>query len=373
MLRPRRGYASDEAGNFLLTLDGARTRHPAPGVTNRAPIASTTLPPNDVWILEAEANFDLPRTTNGGSRWRLITLGHPIETSWAQAVGLTCAGLRVARLSRWCGHQTVLITLDVSGADGAPVSAIDDGKGPATLIAHPGSSDASSWSQVAGLLTEEFRVVRIQRRIHASDAAIALPHTMATEATNVLAVASQLSRPLLVGHSSGAVAALEAALASPAAFAGLVLYEPPLATRSPIAGEAGARARAALNAGDPVAAMEIHMRDIVKVPEADVTARFALADARRQFARFAAAQIADNEAMDALGVGIDRYVALELPTMLIEGERSPAHLRQGLADLAATLPHAEIATLDGQDHIAHLTAPDRIASVIREFARRVWQ
>jgi pimeloyl-ACP methyl ester carboxylesterase len=118
--------------------------------------------------------------------------------------------------------------LNASGADGATVSAIDEGEGPAILIVHPGSSDASAWSEVARLLIDEFRVVRIQRRIYASGAMIALPHTMATEAADVLAVAGQLKRPLLVGHSSGAVAALEAALVSPAAFAGMVLYEPPL-------------------------------------------------------------------------------------------------------------------------------------------------
>jgi pimeloyl-ACP methyl ester carboxylesterase len=260
---------------------------------------------------------------------------------------------------------------NASGADGATVSAIDEGEGPAILIVHPGSSDASSWSQVARLLIDEFRVVRIHRRIYASDAAIALPHAMATEATDVLAVANQLTLPLLVGHSSGAVAALEAALASPGAFAGMALYEPPLATRSPIAGEAVLRARAALDAGDPVAAMEIHMRDIVKLPAAEVTTMFAIPAAREKLARFAAAQIADNEAIDALGVGIDRYTRIDLPTMLIEGERSPAHLRQRLADLAATLAHVEIVTLDGQDHVAHLTAPEKVAAVIRDFAHRI--
>ena len=261
--------------------------------------------------------------------------------------------------------------LDVSCADGVTVSAIDEGAGRAILIVHPGGSDASSWSQVARLLIDEFRVVSIQRRIYASGATIALPHTMATEAADVLAVASQLTRPLLVGHSSGAVAALEAALASPAAFAGMVLYEPPLAIHSPIAGEAGIRARAAVDAGDPVAAMEIHMRDIVRLPAAEVTRMVAIPAARVKLARFAAAQIADNEAIEALGVGIDRYARIDLPAILVEGERSPAHLRQRLADLAATLAHDEIVTLDGQDHVAHLTAPEKVATVIRDLAHRI--
>jgi pimeloyl-ACP methyl ester carboxylesterase len=87
--------------------------------------------------------------------------------------------------------------------------------------------------------------------------------------------------------------------------------------------------------------------------------------------RFAAAQIADNEAIEALGVGIDRYTRIDLPTMLIGGERSPVHLRQRLADLAATLANVEIVTLDRQDHVAHLTAPEAVAAVIRDFAHRI--
>ena len=257
-------------------------------------------------------------------------------------------------------------------AGGARLNAIDEGEGSAILVVHPGGGDASSWSTVARLLADEFRVVRIQRRIYTPEASIALPHSMATEAADILTIAGGLARPLLVGHSSGAVAALEAALASPTAFAALVLYEPPLATTSPIAGEAGSRARAALDGGDPFLAMQIHMREIVGMPAADVTAMFAIPEARAQFARFAAAQIADNEAIDALGVGIARYAALDLPTVLIEGEHSPPHLRQRLADLAATLPRVEpVVTLAGQGHIAHMTTPQTLADVIRDVARRV--
>ncbi len=193
---------------------------------------------------------------------------------------------------------------------------------------------------------------------------------MAVEAADILAVASRLSRPILVGHSSGAVAALEAALVAPPAFSGMVLYEPPLATTLPVVGEAGKRARAALEAGDPVKAMEIHLRDIVQLEPAMVDAMLARPEMQARLARQAAAQLADNDAIDALGVGIDRYAGLDLPTVLIEGERSPAHLRRRLADLASTLPHVlRVVTLEGEGHTANFTAADRLADVIREFAR----
>lgn len=252
------------------------------------------------------------------------------------------------------------------------VTALDEGSGPALLVVHPGGSDAATWDGVTRRLTDDFRVVRIHRRIYAPGADIVLPHSMATEAADIVAVAELLGSPvLLVGHSSGAVAALEAALLDPTAFAGLFLYEPPMPTRELLAGPAGVRARSALDAGDPVEAMRIHMRDIVRMPANTVDEMFADARVRAAFAACAPAQIADDEALDALGVGIDRFATLETPTTLLEGGLSPAHLRERLADLAATLPDARIVTLPGEGHIAHLTAPDTLAGIVREVAERV--
>ena len=258
-------------------------------------------------------------------------------------------------------------------SDGArPISVLDDGSGPNLLVVHPGGGNAATWDRVTRHLTDDFRVVRIHRRIYSPGADIALPHSMAVEAADIIAVAKLLDSPvLLVGHSSGAVAALEAALLDPSAFAGLFLYEPPMPTRELTAGAAGARARAALDMGDPVEAMRIHMRDIVRMPVGMVDAMFADQRVQAAFSAYATAQIADNEAIDALGVGIDRFANLETLTTLIQGDLSPAHLGERLADLAATLPNARIVTLTGQGHTAHLTAPDILANAIRDMAEHV--
>ncbi|MFF7725535.1 alpha/beta fold hydrolase [Streptomyces sp. NPDC008001] len=256
--------------------------------------------------------------------------------------------------------------------DVRPVTALDDGSGPNLLVVHPGGGDATTWDGVTRHLTDDFRVVRVNRRIYAPGADVALPHSMAVEAADIVRVAELLDGPvLLVGHSSGAVAALEAALLAPSAFAGLFLYEPPLPTREPIAGAAGVRARAALDGGDPIEAMRIHLRDIVRMPASTVDAIFADQAGRAACCAYATAQIADDEAIDALGVGIDRFAGLATPATLIEGDLSPAHLRERLSDLAATLPHARTVTLAGQGHVAHLTAPGALAAAIRETAEQV--
>ncbi len=70
-------------------------------------------------------------------------------------------------------------------------------------------------------------------------------------------------------------------------------------------------------------------------------------------------------------MGIDRYRQLSLPTTLIQGDRSPAHLHERVSDLATTLPNAHVITLPGQGHTAHRDAPGVLARVIGEAAGAV--
>jgi pimeloyl-ACP methyl ester carboxylesterase len=108
--------------------------------------------------------------------------------------------------------------LVVAGADGRPVPVTEEGQGPAVLLLHAGSADRSSWAGVAAALAARFRVLRFDRwtyRDSHADAAPAGADAMAAEVRDVLAVTTGVGeRPLLVGHSSGAVVALESALAA---------------------------------------------------------------------------------------------------------------------------------------------------------------
>jgi len=260
--------------------------------------------------------------------------------------------------------------LSATSADGTIVTALAEGSGPTVLIVHPGGGDAAAWSAVSRLLDDDYRTIRIQRRIYAPGASQPRDHSMAVEAADILAILGLLDQPvLLVGHSSGAVAALEAALLAPASFAGIVVYEPPMPTRKLVWGEAGQRARAKLDAGDPVEAMRIHLRDVVGMPAAQVDAMLADPGSRSVVAAGAAGQVTDGEAIDRLGVGIERFAGLDMPTTILQGDSSPAHLRERAADLASALPNSRLVTLPGQGHIAHLTAPGLLADAVRDAAR----
>src|SRR5262245_38197849 len=266
--------------------------------------------------------------------------------------------------------------LVVAGSDGAPVAVTDQGQGRAILLLHAGSTNRSSWEGVAAALAGRFRVLRFDRWTYRTDKpprAAAGAATMAAEVADVLAVAAAVEGPLLlVGHSSGAVVALQSALAAPSRFAGLLLYEPPLAVTEPLGGDALRRARAALDAGDPDRAIAVHLREIVQMPRLAVAAMRLVPPVRTVLRGDAAAQIADDEAIESLGVGLSRYARLDLPVLLLGGARSPAHLRERLDVLAAVLPHLEgVVILPRQGHQANLRAPAAVAEVIASFADRV--
>ncbi|GGS05395.1 hydrolase [Streptomyces humidus] len=263
--------------------------------------------------------------------------------------------------------------VELRSADGTRLVATDRGKGTAILIVHGGASTAATWEFVADRLAERHRVLCLERRGYGvSDEGVS-PHSIAAETEDVRALAATAGEPvLLVGHSSGAVVALETALAAPRTCAGLLLYEPPVAVDRPLGGEALRLARAQLDQGRPEQAMATHLRRIVGMSRRSVLLMRALPPMRVMLGNQAEAQIRDDEAIEALGVGLDRYASLDVPVLLLGGERSPAHLRARLDALARVLPRVHRMTImPGQGHMANFRAPGDVARVVADFAEDV--
>jgi pimeloyl-ACP methyl ester carboxylesterase len=147
------------------------------------------------------------------------------------------------------------------------------GTGRAVLILHGGIDDGSSWRRVAVRLAPRFRVLRLHRRQYRPALKAGSACTMAEEVEHVTALVRAIAQPMLiVGHSSGAVVALEALVAAPTAFTGAVLYEPPCVIGPPLGGVALARTQAAITARKSGTALAIFLREIVCAPA--WTARF---------------------------------------------------------------------------------------------------
>jgi pimeloyl-ACP methyl ester carboxylesterase len=256
--------------------------------------------------------------------------------------------------------------------DPAGVVYEDEGTGPLVLVVHGGLSDESAWAKVATELTPSFRVVRIRRRIYRFELPADPATDVAHEVDDLLALAAELAEPVvIVGHSSGAIVALETVARDGAPFRGCVVYEPPLVLDEPIGGETGvADARAALDRGRPGAALRIFITRMVGMPRRVGWLMPVLVRMNATIRSFVPRQIDDTEAFNLLGNRLDAYASISVPVLLLTGARTPAHLRERTDRLAAVLPAAQpVAVMPKQGHGANERAPREVAALIRDFVR----
>ncbi|MGK5739785.1 alpha/beta fold hydrolase [Micromonospora sp. URMC 103] len=204
--------------------------------------------------------------------------------------------------------------------------------GRPVLLLPGGAADGSTWATVAAGLAEDGlrSYAPDPRGFGASDRTG--PYGLAVLRDDALALwdALALDRPVLVGHSSGAVVAALLAEARPDRVAALVLEEPPppvpLGLRLP--------SRPAGPLGYDWAARE--------------------------------AVVADLNAPDPQGWA--RLARITAPTLVVAG--GPAsHLPQAdLARMAARLPAGDLVTVDA-GHAVHASHPDEFSSAVRAFLR----
>jgi pimeloyl-ACP methyl ester carboxylesterase len=84
-------------------------------------------------------------------------------------------------------------------------------------------------------------------------------------------------------------------------------------------------------------------------------------------------QLDSLEALDQLGVRLDTYATINVPTVLLGGgsKRNPAHMAERLDAIQRVLPHAQRVVMPKQDHGADLKHPKDVARVIETLADKV--
>jgi len=278
-------------------------------------------------------------------------------------------------------------TLTAIAADGTSVRALDEGQGSVILILHPGMETGTRYQKVAAMLSARFRVIRLHRRQYRldlkEDPKLGSPCTVAQEVEHVLAIVRDVGGPVVIyGHSSGGPVALEALMASPSSFVGGVIYEPASVIGQPGAlhlayeaiprngdvGEGLKRARAALADGKPGKALAIFTRIAAGWPRWAAYPAGELTALLPAYRRLIPCQIDDLEAMERLGVRLDAYSTIEVPTVVLGGDRSPAPLHETVAAVSQAIPCARRLVLHGQGHAAHVRAPGQVAGAIEAHA-----
>jgi pimeloyl-ACP methyl ester carboxylesterase len=246
-------------------------------------------------------------------------------------------------------HETV------TSRDGTAVAVWRSGDGPPLVLVHGTAADHSRWAPVLGALRARFTVLALDRRGR-GQSGDASDYAIEREYEDVAAVAEWAGDQVSVlGHSYGAVCALEAARLT-GVIARLVLYEGPIGflQTSP---EVVARLRALLDAGEHDALLQLFMREVAGLPAEQVEL---LRSLPAWEARLAAARTIPREerANRDYVFDADRFGGLDIPTLLLSGGDSPDPFRRAAEALNEALPNSRIAVMPGQRHAAMDTGTD---------------
>jgi pimeloyl-ACP methyl ester carboxylesterase len=181
-------------------------------------------------------------------------------------------------------------------------------------------------------------------------------------------VVDSLGEPaFLLGHSYGALCALEAALLT-RNVRKLVLYEPPMDVSGEGINPPGVvdRLEALLEAGERDEVVATFMREVAGAPP-EVVEYIRSWPAWQ--GRVAAAHTIPRElrAPEAYRFDPERFRDLEVPTLLLLGGESPATFEEGEKAVAQALPSSRILVLPGQGHLAMDTATDLFITEVLRF------
>ena len=238
----------------------------------------------------------------------------------------------------------------VTSKDGTRLAAEVTGTGPAIVLICGGSVDRHANDGLAASLSADFTVWNFDRRGR-GDSADTPPYAVQREIEDVEAViAAAGGHAHLYGTSSGAGLALETSAAG-APVDRLVLWEPPYNVDP---------------AGRPPADTVEQLDRMIAEGRRDDAATFFMVDMVRmppEFAAFArtqpwwAGQLAlahtlayDARVMGDYSVPTETAARVTVPTIILTGGSSFPFFRPTAEALAAAMPDARTAVLDGQEH-----------------------
>jgi pimeloyl-ACP methyl ester carboxylesterase len=252
--------------------------------------------------------------------------------------------------------------------DGTPIAYHRRGNGqPLVLVHGSGAANPMAWVGVIPTLEEHFTLYTPDRRGR-GDSGDGATYGLEREVEDIAALIDSIGAPVhLLGHSFGALCALEAALIAPAIHK-LILYEPGLTFPDQPLYPAGVvdRLQSLLDAGDREGALVLLYREVVMMTPEDIDAlRASLAWVARVGS--AHTMIREAHVEEAYRFEGARFAAMHIPTLLVSGEDSPPILKRATDTIAAALPDSRIAVLPGQQHLAMYSAPDLLSKTILYF------
>jgi pimeloyl-ACP methyl ester carboxylesterase len=259
----------------------------------------------------------------------------------------------------------------VTSRDGTPIAYKRSGEGPPLVLVHGTTSDHSTWELVLPELQRHFTLYAVDQRSRGESGGGGSAYDIEREFEDVVAVIDSIGGTVdLLGHSYGAICALEGALRN-SRVRGLVLYEgtfPVPEGTELYPPEALDSVGSSLKAGDREGALTTFYREIALISPEEIEMLRSLPVWQ---ARVALAPTIPHEmrAFESYVSNFDpaRLGNLRTPTLIMLGGDSPALERSAAEALDAALPDSRIVVMPYQAHIAHRTAPEVFVREVVQF------
>ncbi|QSB16838.1 alpha/beta fold hydrolase [Natronosporangium hydrolyticum] len=251
----------------------------------------------------------------------------------------------------------------VRSSDGTLIAYEQSGAGSPVVLVGGALNDRSSFAPLVTWLASRFTVVTYDRRGRGASGDNP-PYAVARELEDLHAIVRELDEPVYaVGFSSGAVLAVEAALAE-VDLAGLALIEPPFildGSRKPMPADFVDQLDRLVAAGRRGDAVELFLTEAVEMP-VEIVAPM------RSAPTWAALEaVAHTIRYDLAAMGDfrppARWAALPTPVLVITGTESARWRQHAAKEVAQLFRHGRHRILAGRSHEA---APEVIGPILAE-------
>jgi pimeloyl-ACP methyl ester carboxylesterase len=252
------------------------------------------------------------------------------------------------------------------------------GSGAPLVLVHGSWGDHHNWDSVVPALAEAFSVLVYDRRGHSASERPAGQGSVFEDADDLAGLIDELglAPAHVAGNSFGAAITLRAAIRHPEVFRSLIVHEPPLfpllvgTEFEPALAEVQRRIDAVvalLEGGDHDGAARLFVDTISFGPGAwdeQLTPQM-----RETFIANAPTFLDEVRDPNALQMDLDGLAGFVRPALLTSGTKSAPFFGPVVDVVAQSLPRSERATIQGADHLPHISVSERYAELVRTFAR----
>lgn len=264
---------------------------------------------------------------------------------------------------------------EVISKDNTVISYDKTGQGPVVILVAGALSDRSDTTKLAGLLAEHFTVINFDRRgrgMSSDSDSYSVEH----EIEDIEALIDETGGPAFIfGSSSGAVLALDATNSLNGKVKKQVLYEPPFIvddSQPPVPRELASRINDLVSNNRRSDAVKLFFSKAMNIPAFGVF-MMRLMPGWKKMADMAHTISYDLAIMEGTQEGqplqATRWRAVNVPTLVLTGEKSEAFFHNSAQALSNVLPNAQYLKLAGQHHGSVVMAPQSFVDVLVEFFR----